>query len=160
VIADLRLNYTRYSDKLNSLSSLAPASLGISDPSAALFAAAGFTNLGMPQIDIAGMPSFGTQASFPQTNIDNNFNLTNGWNIVMGRNNIHAGFDLWWIRANGFQNFAYGSGGRIRVHSGRHSFARGAGIGSVRNFRQFLCRLPARNPFEFRTQPALLVAGL
>jgi hypothetical protein len=129
-IADLRLNYTRYSVKLNSLNSVAASNVGIVDPSSNLFGA----GLGLPQINIAGMQSFGTQANFPQFNTENNYNLTNGWNILRGRHDIHAGFDVWWIRANGFQNYSYGPAGGYAFGPGATASPNGQGLGPYGDF--------------------------
>jgi len=124
VIADLRLNYTRYSDKLNSLNSISPAALGFTDPTLA----------GMPSINIGGMDTFGTPANLPQFNAENNFNLNNDWNILMGRNNIHAGFDVWWIRANGFNNYSYGPSGGFAFGPGATGSPNGQGLGPYGDF--------------------------
>src|SRR5260370_11306304 len=126
----------------------------------------------MPQIEISGMASFGTQSSFPQRNIDDNFNLSNVWNIVRGRNNIHVGGDVWWIRANGFQNFAYGPTGGFAFGPGATASPTGPGLGPfglfANSFAAFLLgtasdagrNLPNLTPAYNTTQGAIYLSDV
>jgi hypothetical protein len=148
-IVDLRLSYTRYSDRLASQASgLTPGGLGFSDPNLDTFASAGFTNPGIPQISINGMQSAGSPASLPQANIDNNYNITNGWNLVTGRNNLHFGFDVWHIRGSGFQNYAYGPAAGYVFGPGATASPQGNGLGPygtfANSYASFLLGAPAQ----------------
>ena len=134
LIMDLRLNYNRYGDKLNNTTPLSASALGISDPSAALYAGSGFAGLGIPSIDIGGLPAFGSYASYPQYDTENNWNLVNSWNWIVGRHNIHFGADLFWIRPNGFQNFANGPYGSYVFGPGTTASPTGAGLGPYGSF--------------------------
>ena len=135
LIMDARLGYTRYADKLNSaVGNLSPSALGFTDPNAALFAAAGFTNLGLPQVRINEMQFFGTPAGFPQYNTDNNWNLVNGWHKLIGRHNIHFGADIYYIRSNGFKNFAFGPEGGYFFGPGATASLNGPGLGPFGDF--------------------------
>ena len=149
LIMDLRLGYTRYADKLNNaLNSPAASVLGFSDPNASLFANAGLNNLGVPQIQINGMQSFGSTAGYPQYNTDNNWNLVNGWHKLMGRNDIHFGFDIYYIRANGFQNFTAGPEGAFVFGPGATASPAGTGLGPngsfANSFAAFLLGAPTQ----------------
>jgi Bacterial Ig-like domain (group 1). len=147
---DLRLGYTRYADKLNNaLNTLSPAAFGFSDPNSALFRNSGFGNLGLPNIQINGMQSFGSVAGYPQYNTDNNWNLVNGWNKLIGRNNIHFGFDVYYIRSNGFQNFAAGPEGAFLFGPGATASPTGTGLGPngsyANSFAAFLLGAPTES---------------
>jgi hypothetical protein len=156
LIMDLRLGYTRYSDKLNSTSSLTPGAFGFTDPNAALFANSGFVNLGLPQIQINGMQTFGTPPSYPQYSTDNNWNLVNGWHKLIGRHNIHFGADIYYIRSNGFQNLAFGPEGGYLFGPGATASANGTGLGPygsfANSFAGFLLGTPTQ---QGRNLPAL-----
>jgi len=144
LIMDLRLGYTRYADKLNNALNSPPASVfGFTDPNASLF-----TSLGVPQIQINGMQSFGSTAGYPQYNTDNNWNLVNGWHKLMGRNDIHFGFDIYYIRANGFQNFSAGPEGAFAFGPGATASPAGTGLGPngyfANSFAAFLVGAPTQ----------------
>ncbi len=150
LVADLRLGFTRYANKLNaSYGGVSAAGVGLSDPSAALFASSGFTNLGLPQISIGGIGSFGVNASVPQYNVDNNWNLVNSWNLLTGRNNIHFGFDLHYIQAYGFQNYAFGPQGGFGFGPGATASPTGTGLGPYGDyanaFAAFLLGTPTQS---------------
>jgi hypothetical protein len=146
---DVRLGYTRYSNKLNvNLNTPSPSALGFGDPSASLLANAGFTNLGLPQIQINGMQSFGTQPGYPQYNTDNNWNLINGWHKLIGRHDIHFGFDIYYIRSNGFQNFAFGPEGGFLFGPGATASPTGTGLGPYGNYANSLAGFLVGAPTE------------
>ena len=149
LVGDLRLGFTRYADKLNNqFSGITPASLGLTDPNSSLFASSGFGNLGLPQIQIGGMSSFGANGSLPQYNTDNNFNLVNSWNYLTGRNNFHAGFDIYYIQGYGFQNYAFGPQGGFVFGPGATASPAGAGLGPfgtfANSFGSFLLGTPSQ----------------
>jgi hypothetical protein len=156
-IADLRLNYTRYSDKLgNLISGLTPGGLGFSDPSLSTLASLSVP-VGIPQFNISGMQTFGTPANLPRLDVDNNFNLTNGWNWLRGRHNVHFGFDIWWVRPNGFQDFAYGPSAGFVFGPGATASPTSAGLGPfggfANSFAAFLLGTPtaAARSFPYLT---------
>src|SRR5439155_3981062 len=143
-VADLRLNYSRYSNTLNSVSSgLTPDSLAIRDPSSSQHA-----GLGPPQISINGMQSFGTPPNLPQTNINSNVNVANGWNMLNGRNTLHFGFDVWHIRASGFQQNPYGPAAGYVFGPGATASPAGDGLGPfgtfTNSFASFLMGTPTQ----------------
>ncbi|HTM49041.1 MAG TPA: TonB-dependent receptor, partial [Bryobacteraceae bacterium] len=142
-VVDLRLNYTRYSDRLRNMASpFTPAGLGFSDPTT------GIANAVIPQFSITGMQAFGSTANFPQHNINNNFNVTNGWNVVTGRHTLRLGFDVWHIRASGFQNYTYGPGAGYVFGPGATASPTGQGLGPfgtfANSFASFLLGTPTQ----------------
>jgi len=134
LIADLRFSYSRYANKMNSTVAISPTDVGFSDPSAAALAGAGFTNLGLPQIQIAGMSAIGTPVAYPQLNIDNTLNLVNSWSYLTGKHSIHAGFDIWGIRSDGFQNYTFGPTGGFAFGAGATASPAGTGLGPFGSF--------------------------
>ncbi len=148
---DLRLNYTRYGDKLNNLSPLTASQFGFTDPSAALLSGAGISSLAMPSINVSGLQPFGSIGSYPRYNTENNWNIANNWNKLIGRHNIHFGADIFWIRPNGFQSYA-GPAGSFFFGPGATASPTGMGLrpyGAFANsFAGFLLGTPteaARN---------------
>jgi len=153
---DLRFSYARYANRLNSSAGVSPSSLGFTDPNSSSFLNAGFGNLGLPSIQIAGMQSFGMQPTYPQSNVDNTLNLVNGWTHVTGHNTFRAGFDVWGIQSNGFQNYAFGPNGGYIFGNGATASATGAGLGPygsyANSFAAFLLGAPTQ---VGRTLPAM-----
>ena len=147
--ADLRFSYTRWANKLNSAlgTDLIASGLGFIDPN--------FANLGIPQIQINGMQTIGTPAGFPRLATDNTLNLTNGWNSMMGRHNIHLGFDIWGIRSDGFPNNAFGPAGGFVFGPGATASPTGTGLGPfgsfANSFAAFLLGAPTQAGRSFPT---------
>jgi len=140
-VVELRLNYSRYNSLLRGTQTgLTPLGLGISD------AAIGLGDLDIPQLNITGMQAFGTSPNFPQNNIDNNYNITNNWHWMNGRHNVHLGFDLWHINANGFQNYAFGPSAGYVFGPGATASPAGEGLGPygtfANSFASFLLGTP------------------
>lgn len=144
LVGDLRLGYTRYADKLNSsFGGITPASLGIANPNGA-----GFNTVGLPQIDIGGMNRFGANASLPQYNVDNNYNLVNSWTLMTGRHNIHFGVEGYHVQASGFENYAFGPQGGYIFSPGATASPLGSGLGPygtyANSFASFLLGTPSQ----------------
>jgi len=144
LIADLRFGYTRWANKLSSGldPSITAAGLGFTDPSASQFAG----SPGVPLINVAGMQAIGTPTGFPQLNIDNTLNLANGWNWMTGRHNVHLGFDVWGIRNDGFQNWAYGPTGGFFFGPGATASRAGTSTEAFANsYAAFLLGAPTQS---------------
>jgi len=131
-IGDLRLSYNRYANKLNSTlgNGISLANLGFTDPSAG--------GLGIPQIQINGMSSFGTQPGFPELDVSSSLNLVNSWTMTKGRSNLHFGFDIWGVRSDGFQNTMFGSAGGYVFGPGATASATGQGLGPFGSYANSL----------------------
>ncbi len=142
IIGDLRLSYTRYANKLNSTlgNDVNLRNLGFTDPTVA--------GLGIPQIQINGMQSFGTRPGFPGLNVNDSLNLVNSWNLITGRNNVHFGFDVWGIRADGFENMAFGPTAGYVFGPGATASPTGQGLGPygayANSFAAFLLGAPTQ----------------
>lgn len=107
LVTDLRVGYNRYDNNIYSASSgLGAAALGFTGPNGGMLA----SQL-MPAINIAGLEQFGDNPNYPQRNVASTLNIANSWSKRMGRNDIRFGVDLYGIRADGFQNAAFGPQG-------------------------------------------------
>ncbi|HKD09747.1 MAG TPA: TonB-dependent receptor [Bryobacteraceae bacterium] len=106
---DIRAGYIRYSNPISPLPGVGSGSS---------FGFIGSTG-GIPSIAIDGMPTLGTNPTYPQINKEDNWNIVNNWTFRIHNNDLRFGADAYWIRADGFQNMLYGP-------SGAYSFTAGA----------------------------------
>jgi len=121
-ITDLRLGYTRYSDPI-----YANPGMG---------SIAGFTN-GLPSIQITGLPALGSNASYPQINKEDTFNIVNDWHARVFHQDLRFGVDLWQVRVDGFQNLLYGPQGGYSFSPGATSIP-GATLGRFGSYANSL----------------------
>ncbi len=115
---NIRVGYTRYSDPV------------YANAGAGTAASYGLTNLtgALPAINIDGVQALGTSATYPQINKEDTWNGANNWTFRVKNNDLRFGLDYWQIRADGFQNLAYGPQGGYTFSPGATS-SPGVGIG-------------------------------
>ncbi len=91
LLTQLSFGYNRYDQKLSANQS-----------------ALGFA-LGLPTINISGMPSIGPAAYLPEHPIDNTFNWNWAWSLHTAKHNLKWGIDVRRIRSDGFLDTALGN---------------------------------------------------
>jgi hypothetical protein len=120
----LRLGYDRYSDPINSLAPINAAAYGLGSGL-------------LPEVSIWGMSSFGTNANYPQVNKEQTFQAADDWHAHFFNQDLTFGVNAWWIRASGFQNFAYGSAGGYTFEPGS-TMLPGASVGPYSSYANAL----------------------
>lgn len=103
LVTEFRFGYNRYDHFVRNINDqsalLGPAGLSVFDQNF------------IPSIQIAGLAPFGTPANIPMRGIDNTFNWVNNWNAHTSRHDVKWGFDIRWIRSDGFTDFLFGPRG-------------------------------------------------
>lgn len=132
LLSDFRFGYNRYDHRLNPFAEqqVFADQLG------------GFS--GFPAFNIAGN-QFGAPAGWPMRGVDNTFNWATNWGWVKGRHTVKFGGDFRRIRADGWQDAAFGPAGSFLFTPGAVSLNGGAGVGGngfAASFASFLLGSP------------------
>jgi len=126
---DLRLTYTRWNNRIYSSNANLPASaVGIN------YANGSPISGGIPSFTIGDPPAFGTNANYPQNNIDQSLHVANSWSKRWRGNDLRFGVDLWGVRLDGFQNVPYGPSGGFAFEAGATSLNGGAALGPYSSY--------------------------
>jgi hypothetical protein len=140
---DLRLSYSRYNDRIYPTNATLPAAaLGFSYSNGSPISG------GLPSISIPDLPLIGTNANYPQQNIDESLHLFNYWSKRWKGQDLRFGLDIWGVRLDGFQNLPYGPNGSFIFGSGATSLNGGAALGGygtyANAFAAFLLGTPSQ----------------
>jgi len=126
---DLRLSYNRWNNRIyNTGGLLSAGALGISYANGNPIAG------NLPGIAIGDLPLFGSNATYPQTNVDQSLHVSNGWSKRWRGNDLRFGVDLWGVRLDGFQNLAYGPSGAFAFGAGATSLNGNTALGPYSNY--------------------------
>ena len=102
----------------------------------------------LPAIQIGDLPMLGTNANYPQTNVDQSLHLMNSWSKRWRGNDLRFGIDVWGVRLDGFQNLAAGPSGAFSFESGATSLNGGNVLGPYsgygNSFASFLLGAPTQ----------------
>jgi len=140
---DIRLTYDRWNNRIyNSGATLPAAAVGIS------YAGGTPVSGNLSGITIGDLPLLGTNANYPQTNIDQSLHFANSWSKRWRGNDLRFGVDLWGVRLDGFQNLNYGPSGAFTFGAGATSLNGGGTIGPyssyANSFASFLVGAPSQ----------------
>ena len=140
---DLRFTFDRWNNQIYGTNGiLAASAAGISYANGAPISGT------LPGISIGDQPLLGSNANYPQSNIDQSLHLANSWSKRWRGHNLRFGVDLWGVRLDGFQNLNYGPSGAFNFEPGATSLNGGAALGPysgyANSFASFLLGAPTQ----------------